>query len=229
VKSRTFDTIWERDIYGQGQHLNRYPFDCVVSFIYRYAPRGKPRASVRILEVGCGGGNNLWFAAREGFAVSGIDGSASAIAFAHQRFAAEGLVGDLRVGDFTQLPYQSDVFDLVIDRGALTCCGWSAMRQAVGEVGRVLAPGGRFHFNPYHVDHSSAEGARRGPDDLLLDICQGTLVGVGQIQLVDRAKIETLFATGWRVLSCQELHLTESTQLGRPTMHAEWRVVAERL
>jgi len=25
--SRPFDPIWEEEIYGQGRHLNRYPFD----------------------------------------------------------------------------------------------------------------------------------------------------------------------------------------------------------
>ena len=36
----------------------------------------------RILEVGCGMGNNLWFAAREGCRVSGLDAVESAIRFA---------------------------------------------------------------------------------------------------------------------------------------------------
>src|SRR5262245_53509995 len=124
--SRTFDPIWEDAIYGQGQKISRYPFDIVVTFVYRNYPRHKPRHDVRILEVGCGSGNNLWFAAREGFQVAGIDGSSSAIAYAQKRFAEEGLTGDLRVGDFTQLPFESDSFDLAIDRGSLTCCGLSA-------------------------------------------------------------------------------------------------------
>jgi len=94
------DPIWESEIYSQGHHLNRYPFDAVVSFLFRYRPRDKPREQTDVLEIGCGAGNNLWFAAREGFRVAGIDGSESAISFAQKRFESEKLSGDLRVGNF---------------------------------------------------------------------------------------------------------------------------------
>ena len=103
-----FNPIWEKEIYGQGRQLGRYPYDAVVSFVFRYAPRDRERSAVRILEIGCGAGNNLWFAAREGFSVTGIDGSATAIDYARKRFAEEGLSGDLRVGDFTALPFEDN-------------------------------------------------------------------------------------------------------------------------
>ncbi|NEO02836.1 MAG: class I SAM-dependent methyltransferase, partial [Moorea sp. SIO3I7] len=131
MKSQTFDPIWEAK-YSAG-HRNLYPWDIVVSFLFRNYPRNKPRNEVKILEIGCGTGNNLWFAAREGFNVSGIEGSSSAIASAQDRFTTEGLTGDLRVGDFTQLPFESNSFDLVFDRGSLTCCGFTAGQQAVAE------------------------------------------------------------------------------------------------
>ena len=92
------DPAWEEAIYSQGRHLNRYPFDAVVSFVYRYRPKVRAPQQIRILEVGCGAGNNLWFAAREGFDVAGIDGSDSAVDHARRRFEQEGLNGDLRVG-----------------------------------------------------------------------------------------------------------------------------------
>lgn len=141
--SNTFDPVWE-EIYNQGYSLNRYSWDNVVSFVYRYYPRHKPRNEIRILEVGCGSGSNLWFAAREGFQVAGIDGSTSAITYARNRFDEESLNGDFRLGDFTQLPFDSEYFDLVIDRCAITCCDISATKKAVEEVRRVLHPEGKI-------------------------------------------------------------------------------------
>src|SRR5690242_11220709 len=108
----TFDSAWETTIYGQGRQINRWPFDIVVSFVFRNYPRAQARCDVRILEVGCGTGNNLWFAAREGFSVAGIDGSPSAIQFTRARFAAEGLTGDFRIGDMMDLPFEQESFDL---------------------------------------------------------------------------------------------------------------------
>lgn len=224
--TRTFDPIWEETIWRQ--RSSRYPYDIVVSFVYKNYPRHKPRHAVKILEVGCGTGNNLWFAAREGFQVSGIDASPTAIAYAKKRFSEDGLVGHFCVGDFTQLPYKSDVFDLVIDRGAITCTGWSSAKKVVDEVRRVLQIGGRFLFNGYSDRASSSISGRAGPDKLRLDISAGTLCGVGQICFYGRQDIGTVFAQGWKLLSLQHLELTDML---RPeyTVHAEWRVIAEKI
>ena len=40
-----------------------------------------------------------------------------------KRFEREGLSGDLRVGNFTSLPFDDNSFDLVIDRASLCCIG----------------------------------------------------------------------------------------------------------
>ena len=224
-----FDPIWEEAIYGRGYHLNKYPFDLVVSFVFRHAPRTKPRDQVHVLEVGCGAGNNLWFVAREGFSAAGLDASPSAIAHARDRFQAEGLSADLRVGDFTALPFPENSFDLVIDRGALTCCGLTACRRALDEVHRVLAPGGAFLFNPYSDLHSSKLAGRPAPDGLTLDIQGGSLVGVGQLAFHGEESIRSLIGDQWQVVSRQLLTITEHAGPGSESgVHAEWRIILRK-
>ena len=112
----SLNPFWEDEIYAQGMHQNRYPYDSVVTFIFRNFRRDVKRNDIRILEVGCGCGNNLWFAAREGFKIFGVDGSPSAIEYANRRLEEDGLAGDLRVSDFASLPFESEYFDFVIDR-----------------------------------------------------------------------------------------------------------------
>jgi SAM-dependent methyltransferase len=221
---QTFDPIWEEK-YSAG-HMERYPWDVVVSFVFRNFPRDKPRSEVRILEVGCGTGSNLWFAAREGFSVAGVDGSTSAINAAQQRFQAEGLSGDLRVADFTSLPFGDDSFDLVIDRGSLVCCGFEMGKQAISEVHRVLKKGGRFLFNPYSDRHSSFSAGRPGPDGLTLDIAAGTMVGVGQICFYGRRQVVSALQD-FRLVSLQHMEWTEMLEPGW-MVHAEWRAIAEK-
>ena len=219
------DPIWER-LYASG-HAVRYPWDSVVTFVFRNAPRNVGRSAVRILEVGCGTGSNLWFAAREGFSVAGIDGSPSAIQQARERFAGEGLEGDLRVGDFTRLEFPDASFDLAIDRGSLICVGRSTAHAAVAEIHRVLKPGGRFFFNPYSNRHTSAGSGEAIGDGLRVNIEHGTLTGVGQLCFYSRAEVDAIVGpgTGWLVRSLQHL---ESVEINDGSVHAEWRVVVEK-
>lgn len=148
---QTFDSVWERKYFSG--HEQRAPWDSVVSFVERHRPQNKARTQTAIMEVGCGTASNLWFLASEGFNTAGPDASRSAISTAMTRFTENGLQCDLRVGDFTRLPYSDQSFDLIIDRAALTCCGKSGQRQAIAEIHRCAKKGGRFcsHLTRIHI------------------------------------------------------------------------------
>jgi ubiquinone/menaquinone biosynthesis C-methylase UbiE len=224
TQALSFDPIWEHK-YAAG-HVQHYPWDVVVSFVFRHYPRAKPREEIRVLEVGCGTASNLWFAAREGFQVSGIEGSESAVRKAQQRFASEGLVADLRVGDFTKLPFESSVFDLVIDRGALVCCSYQSAQTAIDEIHRVMLPGGRFFFNPYSEHHSSRSSGHTVADGLTHAISEGSMTNVGQICFYSRHHVEAALHN-FDILSLQHMEFSDHLQAAR-NVHAEWRVVAEK-
>jgi SAM-dependent methyltransferase len=219
---RSFDPVWT-ELYEAGEQLCRWPWDPIVTFVLREAPRDRPRADVRILEVGCAAGPNLWFAAREGFSVAGVDASAPAIAEARRRFEADGVDADLRVADFVELPFADASFELAIDRAAITCAGHGVARRAIAELHRVLAPGGRLFFNPYSDRHSSASGGTPGPDGVRVGIDRGALTGVGQICFYSRADVESVFGAGWKLEQVEHVEAT-----GADTK-ADWRVVARKL
>ena len=223
-----FNQIWENDIYGQGKHLNRYPFDNVVSFLFRYYPRNKPKNEVKILEVGCGAGNNLWFAAREGFKVVGIDGSRSAIDFCKKRFQDEGLEGTFVVGDFTQLPFEDNYFDILIDRGSIVCVDLEAGKRAVQEAYRTLQKGGYFFFNPYSQMHSSFVGGELLPNGYTTNIQSGSLIGVGDLCFYSyRDILDTLPKNKWNIKSIKHKEFTEMNTC--QSVHAEWEIIAEKI
>ena len=227
-----FDAVWH-DIYAQGR-VQYAPWDSVVTFLFRNAPKDVPRHEVRILEVGCGTASNLFFAAQQGFSVAGIDGSPKAIEFARKRFEGAGLRADLHVGDFTaDLPFTDAVFDLAIDRGAITCASFHGAKQCIAEVGRVLKLNGRFFFNPYSDRSSSAASGcnaegRQGPGGLRENITEGTLTGVGQVCFYGLADIFSVMDMAeWRLLQMQHSEYFDCLQPKRE-MHAEYRVVAEK-
>lgn len=225
-ETSSFDPIWE-DKY-RGGHSQRYPWDAIVSFVFRNAPRDRKREEVSILEVGCGTASNLHFAASEGFSVSGVDASPSAISQARDWFSRDQLKGVLEVGDFTALSFVDNSFDLAIDRAAITCCGELAGQKAIDEVWRVLRPGGRFHFNPYSTSHRSFASGTEGPDKVRLNIDRGSLAGFGQLYFYDFKRIQNVFARKWKLLGVDHVQMINELDPEK-SVHAEWRVVAEKI
>jgi SAM-dependent methyltransferase len=127
----------------------RYPPEDLVRFMGRRF-RNADKGAVRVLEVGCGPGANVWFLHREGFAVHGIDVSPTAIEMASARLSRENAeiaspAPDLRVGNFSELPWADCHFDVVVDIFALYANTVDVMTQALAEIARVLKPGGVFY------------------------------------------------------------------------------------
>lgn len=138
---------WDDTFRSRG--WGRYPPEDLVRFIGRNFKQAKP-GSVRVLELGCGPGANLWFLQREGYAVSGIDISPEAIKLAAARIETEnkyfaGPPPDLRVGNFETLPWEDRAFDAVIDIFALYANPLRVIDRALVEAARVLKPGGLFY------------------------------------------------------------------------------------
>lgn len=94
------------------------------------------RAGERILDLGCGNGALLRRIAATGADVEGIDNSSAMVAAAHD----SGLAAHLASAE--ELPYEAATFDAVFSNAALH---WVRDQEAMlGEVRRVLRPGGRF-------------------------------------------------------------------------------------
>ena len=223
--SSNIDPIWESK-YSAG-HVQRYPWDVVVSFVFRNTPKDRPPSEIKIMEIGFGTAPNLWFAAREGFQVFGVEGSKSAVNLAREKFKSEGLQGDLRVGDFTNLPFENDAFDLIIDRASVVCVGLQGHKQAVAEVHRCLRKGGRFLHNVYGDTHSSLRSGSAEGDGLIGNIFSGTLVEAGKIHFSSRLEIDERFRVGWKIVQFEQRESLDLLSTGGD-VHSEFVVVAEK-
>ena len=101
-----------------------------------------PLRDRRLLDVGCGDGIYLVEAARRGAVASGVDISEAMLIVARRRAADAAVAIDLHLGDVQALPFGDDAFDIVF--AVTVLCFVSDPQQAVGEMSRVLAPGGRL-------------------------------------------------------------------------------------
>jgi len=101
-----------------------------------------------ILDVGCGGGFDLFCAGRmvgpEG-KVHGIDMTPEMVERARKNMAEAGVSNtEVRQGNAEQLPFDGETFDRILSNGVLNLS--PEKEKAFSELHRVLKPGGRLQF-----------------------------------------------------------------------------------
>ena len=104
------------------------------------------RAQGQVLEVAIGTGRNLPHYPAD-VAITAIELSPAMLAIARQRAADLGRAVDFREGDAERLPFADASFDTVVC--AFSLCTIPSPAAALGEMRRVLRPGGRLLL----VDH----------------------------------------------------------------------------
>lgn len=176
---QSFDQRWESSVYAAGRQHNRWPDDSFIGAFFGLFARSPDRKAVKILEIGCGVGNNLWFFAREGFTAFGVDGSETAVRVAKQRMAVEEWSADVRIGDFTQLEFADEVFDFVLDRGSMTHNRRAGIEAATKEVARVLKPGGWFFSQMLSDDFSDRALGQANRDGSYDNFSSGYFASIG--------------------------------------------------
>ena len=110
-----------------------------------FLPLLREAGAKRVLELGCGTGNDAARLAEAGFDVVALDGSEEAIATARRHRRVEFLVADMT----EPLPFADASFDAVMANVSLHMFPDSVTRAVFGEIERVLRPGGLllFHVN----------------------------------------------------------------------------------
>jgi SAM-dependent methyltransferase len=111
-------------------------------------------AGDRLLDVACGSGLAIELARARGADGRGLDASPRLVAVARDR----NRDADIRVGDMHALPWPDASFDVVTSFRGI----WGTTAAAIGEVHRVLAPGGRVGFTVWgHLKRSPGVWALR--------------------------------------------------------------------
>jgi SAM-dependent methyltransferase len=139
----------------------------------------------RVLDVGCGTGENALFLAGRGYDVVGIDASPTAIARARRRAGERGLAAIFVVGDALDLGVLGRRLDTVLDSGLLHVFSDADRARVVEGARTVLRPGGRYLLMCFNED-AAIPCPRR----------------------FSRADLRATFADGWRVESIEATRFT---------------------
>jgi SAM-dependent methyltransferase len=206
-----WDPIWQ-EIFSS-RAWGKYPGEDVIRFVARNFYGEADRARVQLLEVGSGPGANLWFMAREGFSVHGIDGSPAANEIARERLDAEcpgwrdpPRNGSIREGDILSLPWPDATFDAVIDSEAVSCNGFEESRQIYREMHRVSRRGGRIFVRTFATG-TWGDGTGNQVGHRLFVPTVGPLADKGTIRFTARDEIEALLAP-WKIVQIESITRT---------------------
>ncbi len=101
-----------------------------------------PSARLHILDVGCGEAALAVTLAQRGALVTGVDVDPGMLAAGRARAEAAGVALELMTGDVRALPFADGSFDIVL--AVTVLCFVDDTARALGEMARVLRPGGRL-------------------------------------------------------------------------------------
>jgi SAM-dependent methyltransferase len=136
---------WE-DIWTSGDIPPRYQSTAAPNpHVVEWASALPP--GIAILDIGCGVGRHLTYLAGRGFRMSGVDLSPGGIKIAHDALAERGLTFDGRVSDMTVLPWPDHTFGAALSTSTMHHHRRADILRTLGEVKRVLEPGGFFYVD----------------------------------------------------------------------------------
>ncbi len=154
-----------------------------------------------ILELGAGQGRDALFFARQGFRVQAADFAADATAAIAAKAAAAGLDASLtalRHDAREPLPVDAGAFDACYAHMLLCMALTTAeIKRLVGEVRRVLRPGGLFVYTVRTTDDAHYRAGIARGDDMYE---HGGFI----VHFFSRALVERL-ATGWTLLDVTDV------------------------
>ena len=131
----------------------------------RLADRGL--LSGRLLDSGCGTGENVLLAAARGAEAMGVDISPQAIARARDKAAERGLNARFEVADALRLGQLGLTFDVLIDSGVFHIFDDADRERYVASLAAVLPPGGRCYLMCFSDRQPGTVGPRRVREDEL--------------------------------------------------------------
>jgi len=118
----------------------------------------------RVIDVGCGTGENALMAAAHGLEVVGVDVSQAAVERAQAKADERGLAADFRVWDalkLKRLVEQVGVFDNAIDSGVFHTFSDEDRPRYVSGVASAVRPGGRLFLMCFSEREPEWGGPRR--------------------------------------------------------------------
>ena len=162
--------------------------------------------SGRILDAGCGTGENTLLVAARGADAVGVDVSSHAIAQARAKAAERGVRARFEVADVLNLGHLGLTFDTIIDSGVFHVFDDADRARYVASLASVLTAGGSCYLMCFSDRQPGTWGPRRVRQD----------------------EIRSAFADGWTVAGIAAAEFSVNPVMGATTVQA-WLATLRRV
>jgi cyclopropane fatty-acyl-phospholipid synthase-like methyltransferase len=159
----------------------------------------------RVIDIGCGTGENALYFAKAGLDVVGVDGSPEAIRLARDKARQRDVSIRFDIADVLDLQAYRQSFDSATDSGVFHVFDDEDRPRYQRSVREVLRPGGRLYLMCFSERQPGDWGPRR----------------------VTQAELRETFSDGWRVDSIDATHFT--IQLDDTPQIEAWLAVMTRV
>ena len=144
IEERTWNEFWAA--YWRIERRHNIPgifeWDRLLVDFVEHVCQLKP--GMRVLDLGCGGGDQAKIFARKGYAVVGIDIAPAVIDFARVQFRDENLTGTFIAGDMRAIDYNSEFDVCLILSGTFGFFGDAGDQALLQSIERALRPSGKL-------------------------------------------------------------------------------------
>ncbi|MFC8627140.1 class I SAM-dependent methyltransferase [Streptomyces anulatus] len=181
--------VFERHYAGEpgaGWEIQR-PQTVLVRLAEESALRG------RVLDVGCGSGDNALLAAEHGLETTGVDAAPSAITLATRKAQERGLKARFLEWDALDLAALGEQFDTLIDVGLFHCFAPEDRPLVARSMASVVPPGGRCFLMCFSDRQPGTWGPRRVPEQAVRE----SFTNAGwRVDTLEAAELDVAFSPG---------------------------------
>jgi tellurite methyltransferase len=143
-----WEAIWNSEYTPERYASFAAPNDSVVDWANSLQP------GALVFDLGCGVGRHVTYLGGRGFRMAGSDIAPTGVQRTYAACAERGLAFDGRVCDMTALPWPDATFDAALSTSTIHHALRANIQQAIGEVWRILKPGGLFLVDFPHTDRA---------------------------------------------------------------------------
>jgi SAM-dependent methyltransferase len=206
--------------YAQGLVYGTEP----TSLARQLVPLFRREKVTRVLDAGCGSGRDALFYVREGFAVTGLDLSANAVARAQGRATEEGLSVAFVAGDLLAADLPLGAFDAVVAIHLIHLQPEPVRRAMMNRLWSLTRDGGLIAMANYSTEETGFTTWIPYPERNTRVDSKGKLV-----HFFDEEGLRVLLPPSrFDLLICQAVDLYEEPD-GGPVTHREWFTLARKV